>query len=359
MWSRPNADLKQNANDTFRTPLSEYRPIHRPTIKQCCRLNDPQFIGRITVKSRCPVIAPYSGRLFNLFKTWEQKDCRFRIANRPLEPLFNRQYMKPQARRRIIMKMPDLTYEPANKAAHKPIPLGLAIGLLGLFLLVGLGFIWKYVYRAPRPPNAIHVLTPPSGNPRVAGGPVAGDEAAKVNILQSAAEAELPDGVRPGPAGDTLFKGGDAYARFEGERSSFGFFTVKDGEWEHGYLTLGVRHILAAEDFAAEIKVTAGQRERLEKLPAAPPAKWPQEDRDRFIAQYKMWAAATGDDKVKAGDELVKTLKTYGEQKRVADQKIMAERVAQIRAILNEKQLARINPIPKWDIKTTQPAVKP
>jgi len=234
---------------------------------------------------------------------------------------------------------------------------------MAAILLGGGALIWRYLDRPARPANVMRVTTPPPGNPRVAGGPVAGDNAAKFNTIQTAAEADLPDGIHPGAAGDTLFKAGDTYFRAlpaaDGQtRYNFGFFTVKEGEWEHGYVTQGIRRILTQDDFAREIGVTDGQKTKLEELPAAPASKWPVAERDRFISQYQAWAAASGDAKTKAGEELLKSLGSYGEQKRAADQKTMTDRVTRAKAILNEKQIAKINPIPRWEIKTTQPAGK-
>ena len=244
----------------------------------------------------------------------------------------------------------------------KSVPLGPALAVMGLVLVAGGTLIWHYFHQLHRPANAMRVLTPPPSNPRVAGGPVVADNAAKLDVARIAAEDDLPDGIHPGGAGDALFKAGDTYFRVlqaNGLPSyHFGFFTLKEGEWEHGYLTQGVRRILAQEDFAKEIGITDDQRSKLGELPAAPPARWPQADRDRFVAQYQTWAAATGDDKAKAGAELLKSLGAYGDQKRAADQKIMTDRAARAKAILTEKQLAKINPIPKWNVKTTQPAAK-
>jgi hypothetical protein len=230
-----------------------------------------------------------------------------------------------------------------------------------MILLGGGLLIWRYLYHPARPVNAMHVTLPTHGNPKVAGGPVMTGGINKFNVIQTAAEAALSNGIHPGANGDVLFKAGDTYLRVSPDKDgkpnfNFGYFTVSDVEWEHGYLTQGIRRILTQEDFAKEVGISGEQRIKLKELPEAPALKWPVGDREKFIAQYQKWVSAGGDEKEKVGAELIASLKKYGEQKREADLKVMADRVSRVRAILNEKQLARINPIPKWEIKTTQPA---
>jgi hypothetical protein len=218
-----------------------------------------------------------------------------------------------------------------------------AVGVMGLILVVGAGLIWKFLYHPPAPGNAIHTIAPLPGSPRVAGGPPANSGGIPVEALKAmVAEADLPDGLHQTRSG-TLIKAGDAYLRVRDKESyAFGFFSLSDQEWEHGYLSQGVRRMLAQEDFARELGLTADQRSRLEKLPAAPAAKWPQADRERLIALYK-------DEKTRP--QIVAALAAYAAERRAADLKVMDERIHAIRSILNEKQLARINPIPRWPLK--------
>lgn len=244
--------------------------------------------------------------------------------------------------------------------AEKTVPLGIALGMMGVILMGGGLLIWRYVYRPAGPVNVMHVTVPTPANPRMAGGD-GGNGVVKFNVVQTAGEADLPDGVHPGTAGNVLFKAGDTYMRvLPGEdgkaRVGFGYFTVKDGEWEHGYVTQGIRRILTQDDFAKELGVTEEQKSKLKELPEAPATKWPEKDREKFIAQYQMCAAAKGDDSAKLGAGLVKGLKEYGEKRRAEDLKVMTDRVSQVKGILNEKQLGRINPIPKWEVKGTRPS---
>jgi hypothetical protein len=254
------------------------------------------------------------------------------------------------------VKIMTLTMTPP---AEKTVPLGIALGVLGVILMGGGLLIWKYVYRPAAPVNVMHVTVPTPANPRMVGGDGV-DGTTKFNVVQTAGEADLPDGVHAGTAGNVLIKAGDAYMRVSpGEkdrtRVSFGYFTVKDGEWEHGYVTQGIRRILTQDDFAKELAVTEEQKTKLKELPEAPASKWPEKDRERFIAQYQMWAAAKGDESGKLGAELVKGLKEFGEKKRTEDLKLMTDRVSRAKGILNEKQLGQINPIPKWEVKGTPP----
>jgi hypothetical protein len=219
-----------------------------------------------------------------------------------------------------------------------------AVGVMGLILVVGAGLIWKFLYHAPAGGNAIRTIAPLPGNPHVAGGPPANGGAIPIEELKAiVAEADLPDGLHIKPGGDTLIKAGDAYMRVrDTDHYAFGFFTLSDQEWEHGYLSQGVRRMLAQDDFAREVGLTADQRARLKKLPEAPAAKWPQADRERLIGLYK-------DEKTRP--QVVAALAAYAAQRRGADQKLMDERIHAIRSILNEKQLAKVNPIPRWPLK--------
>jgi hypothetical protein len=232
---------------------------------------------------------------------------------------------------------------PATSAADKPISMPVAVGVMGLILVVGAGLIWKFLYHPPAPANAIRTIAPLPGNPHVAGGPASNTGGIPVEALKAiAAEADLPDGIHITGSG-SLVKAGDAYLRVRDKDSyAFGFFTLAEQEWEHGYLSQGVRRMLAQEDFAKEVALTAEQRARLEKLPAAPAAKWPQADRDRLSAVYK---------DEKSRPQVVAALAAYATERRAADLKVMDERIHAIRSILNERQLARVNPLPRWPLK--------
>jgi Spy/CpxP family protein refolding chaperone len=243
----------------------------------------------------------------------------------------------------------------AEPAADKPIPLWVALSVMGAIVLVGSGLIWRYLYRPATPTNAVSTIIPSPSNPRVAGGPEA-DPALKSAVLKAAAEADLPDGVHALGADDILFKAGDAYLKVrrhdDGQPAySFGSFALPDLEWQHGYLTQGVRRIVSQDDFAKELGVTDAQRKALADLPDPPAGKWPQADRDRFVALYKVWDKATGDAKAKAATDLVEALRAYADPKRAADQKAMSDRVGRITSILTPEQVTRINPIPRWDLK--------
>jgi len=254
--------------------------------------------------------------------------------------------------------MPADTNRPAPE---RPIPLPIALGVMTAILVGGGALIWRFAYRPPLAPNAIHTVAPTADNPRVAGGPgvvfaAAGDAAQKINPVQAAAEADLPNGIHTRPGGEVLIKSGDAYVRLipaaggKPARQAFGYFTLPETEWEHGYLTQGVRRLLTQDDFAKELALTDDQRVRLEKLPAAPSIKWADAERDRLLTLYN---------DANARGEVVAALGAYAAQKRAADQKIMTERVKGIRAILSEKQLARINPIPRWPLTAATPASAP
>jgi hypothetical protein len=201
-------------------------------------------------------------------------------------------------------------------------------------------------------------IVPLPTNPRVAGGPPvdSGDSRTRAAAVNAAADADLPDGLHTVTDGAALFKAGDAYLRVRfdddgGARHAMGTFGLPEIEWEHGYLSQAVRRLVAQTDYARELNVTAEQMRRLEKLPEAPPSKWPKTDRDRFVAMSDAWEKAQGDDKARAAAALLEALKAYAGPKRAADHKAMADRVKQIREILTPEQLAKVNPIKPWNFK--------
>ena len=254
----------------------------------------------------------------------------------------------------INMSQPNLP-APADSAVEKPLPLPLAVGIMVVILLGGAGLIWKYLYRPAVPPPAIRAISPLPGNPRVAGAPPSARDAVTNQAIKAAiAEADLPDGIHSSRPDIVLVKAGDAYLRIirqKGEdRNTIGFFSLSEQEWEHGYLSQGVRRLLSQQDFAEELGLTAEQRERLEKLTPAPASKWPQVDRDRLIALY-------ADEKTRP--QVVGALGAYAKIRRAADLKVEADRITQIRSILNEKQLAKVNPIPRWPIIPASSPSKP
>jgi hypothetical protein len=239
---------------------------------------------------------------------------------------------------------------------EKTIPVGVAACVMAALVIAGGGVIWRYLYRPARPVPAVRVSAPAPGGPRVAGGKVTEDPRALAEVLEMEAEAGRPDGVYP-RAGQVLFKAGDAYFRVmtaEGEeRYSFGFFTMADVEWEHGYLSQGVRRMVADREFAREVGVSEKQLDRLGDLPEAPGAKWPAGDRERLMGMYRNWVKAENAEKVRVGNDLSAALRVYGEKRRSADDRVMAERVKAIRTILDERQVARINPVPRWEVPAT------
>jgi hypothetical protein len=161
------------------------------------------------------------------------------------------------------------TSPPSDKPATpaKSIPLPLALGVMALVLIAGALLIWKYVYRPPASPSAIHTITPLPGAPRVAGGPLPADSGLKRKITEIATEADLPDGIHERGPYDRLVKAGDAYMRVRRldskMRYAFGYFTLDDQEWQHGYLTQGVRRILSEPSYASELGITPDQRAKL------------------------------------------------------------------------------------------------
>jgi hypothetical protein len=232
-----------------------------------------------------------------------------------------------------------------------------------LALLLGGGFlIWRYRYHPA--PHVSRVIVPSPATPRVAGGGDANADTTKaqktrVAALAAAAEAELPDGVHEVGDRTVLVKSGDAYVRVaratltgDPPRYAFGTFSLPDIEWEHGYLTQGVRRILEQPDYAKELAVSKEQWDQLDGLPAAPPAKWAVADRSKLMELWLAWeTAADPAAKAAAADVIVKALGEISTKKRSADHAVMSERVDRIRQILNEGQLKKINPIPRWDVK--------
>lgn len=254
--------------------------------------------------------------------------------------------------------------------ARTPIPLPAALAAFAVLLIGGALVIWKYVYRPAKPPNVTNVRVPAPGNPRVAGGDDAMNDQLKQDVTKTAAEADLPDGIHARGNNDALVKGGDVYMRVLPREAqppgfTFGYFTLADREWEHGYVTQGVRRILAQEDYALELAITTDQAKRLQELPDAPASKWPEADRKRFADAYMAWAKAADAEKGKLSEDLVRGLKEFGEKRRWGDQQVMNARLAQVKEILNERQLNRINPIPRWELQgaaqkaTTKPGGKP
>jgi hypothetical protein len=252
-------------------------------------------------------------------------------------------------------------------SSEKPIPMWLGIGVMGLILLVGLGLIVKYVYRRPSQRNAIHVVTPAPGQPRVArsGGSVPGTGPA-IDVGAIAREAELSDGIHPlGGNGGTLVKAGNAYLKVFGRREdgdqaiSLGFFTVSDEQWVHGYLSNGVRRALGDEEYAKELGVTSDQRKGLERLPAEPPPRWPAVVRERLVGLYKEWESAGEDEKSGVGNQLIDALGAAAKTKHDADEVAMRERVMRIRSILMPAQAQQMNPFPKWNLPTSRATTRP
>src|SRR5437762_2241302 len=100
---------------------------------------------------------------------------------------------------------------PATSAADKPISMPVAVGVMGLILVVGAGLIWKFLYHPPAPGNAIRTISPLPASPHVAGGPPANGGGISLEALKAiATEADLADGLHQTGSG-TLVKAGDAY----------------------------------------------------------------------------------------------------------------------------------------------------
>jgi hypothetical protein len=224
--------------------------------------------------------------------------------------------------------------------------------------------IWRYRYHPAPTPNVSRVTVPSPETPHAAGGPNGRDttdkeQRTRVAALAAAAEADLPDGIHELGDRTVLVKSGDAYVRVaratpkgEPPRYAFGTFSLPDVEWEHGYLTQGVRRILEQPEFAKELGVTKDQWDQLDALPPAPSIKWAVADRSKLMELWLAWETASDPDaKAKAADVLVKSLAEIATKKRSADQGVMKDRVTRIREILNEGQLKKVNPIPRWDLK--------
>lgn len=236
---------------------------------------------------------------------------------------------------------------------QKKIPLPLAIGALGALFLGGLTFILLYL--APwKKDNVSRTLTPSPHAPRVAGGPSANPTQAAQAVM-AAREADLEDGVHRLGDQTLLFKSGDAYMKVRIQDNqdafSFGFYSLSDLAWEHGYLSQGVRRIVSQPDFARELSVTSAQVDQLEKLPTAPATKWSDEQRQRVTDAYAKWKAAAGGDRDRAAAQVLAQLNTSAKQKKSADDATMTARLNAIRAILTEAQLQKINPLPRWEAK--------
>jgi hypothetical protein len=253
--------------------------------------------------------------------------------------------------------------DPPVNPASKPIPIPLAVAAMAALVVGGGLLIWRYRYHAPPPPNVSRVTVPLPTSPHVAGGGAGADSAkdqqARQAALAAAAEADLPDGVHEVGDRTVLAKSGDAYVRVaratpsgDPPRFAFGTFSLPDIEWEHGYLTQGVRRILEDSAYAKELGVTKQQWDQLDALPASPSNKWPVADRQKLMDLWLAWeTAADGDAKAKAAEVLVKALGEIATRKRSADQQVMKDRAKRIREVLNEAQLKAVNPIPRWEVK--------
>jgi hypothetical protein len=238
---------------------------------------------------------------------------------------------------------------------------------MAVILLAGGALIAKYIYQPQPSAPVLRTVVPSPSNPRVVGGPTADDPAARA-ILAAAADPDLPDGAHWALDGGFMFKAGDAYLKFKLEndgpptRITFGYFTLSDEEWDHGFLTQGVRRLLLRDDFARRLALTDQQAKRLADLPPAPPSRLPDADRDRFLALFREFDLRRDDVQARgeharaaAEAKLVKALADYATTTRASNQKRMADRVAAIRSILTEAQLARINPIPRWELPASRP----
>jgi hypothetical protein len=243
---------------------------------------------------------------------------------------------------------------------QKSVPLWVAVGVMLAIMLGGGALIWKYLYRPPVP-RQTNVVSPAPGQPRIvrSGGNLAAPQPT-ADALAAAKEAELPDGVHGLPSGGTLVKAGDAYLkafpRADDPQPSFslGFFSVDDSQWEHGYLSNGVRRALGDGEYAKSLGVSAEQVRQLEELPAAPGMRWPDEARERLSGLYAKWKSAGEKGKADAERALVAELQSVAQAKRSADQQSMTQRVAKIRAILTARQVEAMNPIPRWNLPTTK-----
>jgi hypothetical protein len=244
---------------------------------------------------------------------------------------------------------------------EKPIPLWTAFGVLAAIVIGGGTLIYKYLYRPPAPPAAIEVVTPGPGQPRVArSGGNAPATAPALDLLVVAREADLDDGVHRLPAGGTLIKAADAYVKaFDGTPDaapslSFGYFTVSQAQWEHGYLSNGVRRLSGDGEYAKSLGVTAEQLKKLEDLPPEPPMRWDNQARDRFSKLYAAWRSAGEAQRSAAAGVMVRQLAEYARGKRDADDAMRRRRVERIRSVLTPDQVRAMNPIPRWDLPTTR-----
>jgi len=245
-------------------------------------------------------------------------------------------------------------------AVEKSVPLWIALAIMLAIMLAGGTLIWKYLYRPPAP-HQTNVVAPAPGQPRIvrSGGNLAAPQPT-ADALAAAREAELPDGVHGLAGGGTLVKAGDAYLkafpRADDPQPSFslGFFSVDDSQWEHGYLSNGVRRVLADGEYAKSLGVTAEQVKQLEDLPAAPAMRWPDEARERLSKLYAKWKSADEKEKPDAARALLAELQSVAQAKRSADQQSMTQRVAKIRSILTARQVEAMNPIPRWNLPTTK-----
>jgi hypothetical protein len=140
---------------------------------------------------------------------------------------------------------------------------------------------------------------------------------------------------------------------------SFGHYTVSDDQWTHGYLSQGVRRILADPEFAQSLAITKDQLKQLASLPPAPGPRWPKESRDRLTDLYTKWDTAPAPQKPAAANQLTQALRDDAKSKHTADQDAISKRLTQIRATLTPQQLEKLNPIPHWDLPATQPATRP
>ena len=245
--------------------------------------------------------------------------------------------------------------------AEKPVPLWVAVGIMAAIVVGGGGFIYYYLFRPP-PRNSIKVITPAPNDPRIArsGGDAPSGNPA-IDPLLVARESEMGDGVHALPTGGTMVKAGDAYVKaFDhpdnaAPTMSFGFFTLNDAQWEHGYLSNAVRRLLGDAEYARSLSVTADQLEKLEDLPPAPALRWPDDVRRRFVEMYGKWRGAAEKDRAAAAGTLVRELHAYAKDRRAADERAMGERVRRIRSVLTAKQMEAMNPIPKWDLPASRP----
>jgi hypothetical protein len=187
-----------------------------------------------------------------------------------------------------------------------------------------------------------------------------GPPAISADALAAARENELPDGVHI-KDDQVLFKIGDAYLKCtrKGQDPRFGFYSVSESEWEHGYLSLGVRRIVADESFVRELGLSREQVDKLENLPAAPSPRWADADRGRFTKLLDEWARLRDQANPAKGQEILKQLATYASARRSALDKSLSDRVKIIKETLTPAQLAKINPIPRWNLSTTRPATRP